>query len=218
VSNAADRRDQRMHPHDQRGTPHHDNRFEGRQRTNSYEPRYPSYPATPGRQRENRTNRQSEQFEGDYEQFDHAPARQPRNGRRQEEHPQQVQPRRMGKPPEVERHVTPLPDGRVLKGPRPAQKKNAQFWTDISQDTEKLVNQVQIPEEPVEKSAEEQAPTDTVAPVQQSAPPTRVVSSRAKAAKRAASAARKGNTERPVSKGPKPSQRGFKWPSTPSQQ
>ncbi len=233
VSNAAERGDQRIRPYDQRETPHHDNRFKGRQQTNSHQSRYPSYPATPGRQRENSSNWQSEQFKGDYEQFDHvptrqprhgrrdeqfdhAPTRQPRYGRRQEEYPPQVQPQRMEKPPEVERHVTPLPDGRVLKGPRPVQRKNAQFWTDISQDTEKLVNQVQTPAEPAEKSADEQAQTDTL-PVQQSAPATRVVSSRAKAAKRAASAARKGHTNKPISSGPKPSQRGFKWPSAPSQ-
>jgi hypothetical protein len=216
VSNAGDRRDQRTRPYDQREAPHRDNRFEGRQRTNFNEPRYPSYPATPGKQRESRSNRQSEQFEGDYEQFDHAPSRQPRDGRQKEERPPQAQSRRMEKPPEVERHVTPLPDGRVLKGPRTVQRKNAQFWTDISQDTEKLVNQVQTSEETAEKVADEQTQTSAL-PVEQSAPTKRVVSSRAKAAKRAASAARKGKTDRPVSNGPKPSQRGFKWPSSPSQ-
>ena len=217
VNNGEDRRDQRTRPYDQRENSYHDNRFEGRQRTNSQEPRYPSYPATPGKPRENRNNRPSEQFEGDYEQFDHAPSHQPRNGRRQEERPPHAQSTRTGKPPEVERHVTPLPDGRVLKGPRPVQRKNAQFWTDISQDTEKLVNQVQTPEETAETIVDEQqAQTDTL-PVEQSAPATHVVSSRAKAAKRAASASRKGKTERPVANGPKPSQRGFKWPSSPSQ-
>jgi hypothetical protein len=123
----------------------------------------------------------------------------------------------MEKPPEVERHVTPLPDGRVLKGPRPVQRRNAQFWTDISQDTEELVKQVQISEEPAETTTDEQAQTSTES-AQQSAPATRTVSSRAKAAKRAAMAARKGHTDKPVSSGPKPSQRGFKWPSPPSQQ
>jgi hypothetical protein len=129
---------------------------------------------------------------------------------------QQAQSKRMEKPPEVERHVTPLPDGRVLKGPRPVQRKNAQFWTDISQDTEKLVDQVQTPEESVEKVTDEQAQTSAL-PAEQSAPVTRIVSPRAKAAKRAASAARKGKTDKPVSGGPRPSQRGFKWPSSPSQ-
>jgi hypothetical protein len=162
-----------------------------------------------------RENRSHQQFEGDYEQFNRAPSRQPRDSRRQEERQPQTYTKRMEKPPEVERHVTPLPDGRVLKGPRPAQRKNAQFWTDISQDTEKLVNQVQAPEETSEKIPDEQAQTDAL-PVPQSAPAPRVASPRAKIAKRVASAARKGKTERPVLSGPKPSQRGFKWPTTPS--
>ena len=211
------RRDQHTRPYNQREAPYHENRFEGRQRTYSNESRYPSYPATPGNQRENRNHRQSEQFEGDYEQFDHAPSRQPGNGRRQEERPvQQVESKRMGKPPEEERHVTPLPDGRVLKGPRPAQRKNAQFWTDISQDTEKLVDKVHTPEESVEQVPGEQAQTSAL-PAKQSAPAARVVSPGAKAAKHAASAARKGKTDKPVSSGPRPSQRGFKWPASPSQ-
>lgn len=213
-----DRRDQRTRSYDQRQAPYRDNRFEGRQRTYSNEPRYPSSIATPGKQRENSNHQQSEQFEGDYEQFDYAPSRQPRrDDRGQGGYPQQqAQSQRMGKPPEVERHVTPLPDGRVLKGPRPVQRKNAEFWTDISQDTEKLVNQVHTPEESVEKVADEQAQTGAL-PAEQSLPVTRVVSPRAQAAKRAANAARKGKADKPVSSGPRPSQRGFKWPSSPSQ-
>jgi hypothetical protein len=122
----------------------------------------------------------------------------------------------MEKPQEAERHVTPLPDGRVLKGSRPAQRKNAQFWTNISQDTEKLVQQVQEPPEVEEKVADEPAPTNAV-PVTPNAPGTRVVSSRSQTAKHAARAARKGKTDKPVSSGPRPSQRGFKWPASPSQ-
>jgi hypothetical protein len=209
-----DRRNPRTRPYDRRETPDHDNRFEGRQRTYSNERRYPSAPS--GKQRESRNYQQSEQFEGDYEQFDYAPSRQPRNDRQKEEQSPQVQAKSVEKSPEVERHVTPLPDGRVLKGSRPAQRKNAQFWTEISQDTEELVNQVHTPAETTETVADEQAQTDTLA-VEPSAPTTRVVSSRARAAKRAASAARKGKIDKPRSSGPKPSQRGFKWPSSPSQ-
>jgi hypothetical protein len=122
----------------------------------------------------------------------------------------------MEKPPQVERHVTPLPDGRVLKGPRPAQRQNAQFWTDISQNTEKLVNQVQTPEETSAMTPDEQAQTGPLS-APQSAPAPLVGSPRAKFAKRVASAARNGKTKRPVSSGPKPSQRGFKWPTPPPQ-
>jgi hypothetical protein len=210
VSNPADRRDRRHRPYDQHETSYHDNHFEGRHRANFNEPRYP---ATPNRQRENGGH---QQFEGDYEQFNRATSRQPRDGRRQEERQPQNYTKRMEKPPEAKHHVTPLPDGRVLKGPRPAQRKNAQFWTDISQDTEKLVNQVQAPEETADKAPDEQAQTGTL-PVPESAPAPHIVSPRAKIAKRVASAARKGRTERPVSSGPRPSQRGFKWPASPSQ-
>jgi hypothetical protein len=211
VNNGANRTDQRTRSYNHHEAPHHDNRFEGRQRTNSHAPRNPSYPTTPVKQRDNRKGGQLEQFEGDYEQFDHAPSDQSENGRRREERPPQAQSQRTGKLSEAERHVTPLPDGRVLKGPRPAQRKNAQFWTDISQETEQLVTQVQTPE--AEQIAAEQPQKDAL-PVKQDDPAKHAVSSRAKAAKRAASAARKGKTDKPVSSGPKPSQRGFKWPSS----
>src|SRR5262249_44397886 len=132
----------------------------------------------------------------------------------------------------------------VLKGPRPVQRRNAQFWTDISQDTEKLVTQIHTPEATAQTvetgQAQDTVPTtpetgqaqDTVPtalahaeePAQTSVSPakpdvavTRVVSPRAQAAKRAARVARKGKIDRPASSGPKPSQRGFKWPASPSE-
>jgi len=42
--------------------------------------------------------------------------------------------------------MTRLPDGRVLKGSRPAQRKEAQFWTGIANETEGLIKQVETPE------------------------------------------------------------------------
>lgn len=190
-----------------------------------HSPRYPRYPANPEHRRDPRPERRFEQFEGDYEQFDHAPGRQPREEKWQK--PQRPGPGRFSQdrrpapftqerhaPVEQERHVTQLPDGRVLKGPRPAQRKNAQFWTDISQNTEQLVKQVNVPE----KVPVEQEPTDTEASEQSAeSTPRRIISPRAKAAKRAASVARKHKSDKPVSKGPRPSQRGFKWPVPPAQ-
>jgi hypothetical protein len=121
-----------------------------------------------------------------------------------------------------------MPDGRVLKGPRPAQRKNAQFWTDVSQDTEQLVKKVQtaaeaspkVAHKPEAEPTDEQAPTVDVLPVEQEqhAHTTRVVSPRAKAAKRAANASRKGKVDKSRSSGPKPSQRGFKWTTTPTEE
>ncbi len=80
--------------------------------------------------RRNYRQREQEQFEGEYERFhsfEERPARSQTGAQRFERRPPQ------------ERHVTRLPDGRVLKGPRPAQRKNAQFWTEIAEDTETLI-------------------------------------------------------------------------------
>jgi hypothetical protein len=122
----------------------------------------------------------------------------------------------METPPEVERHVTALPDGRVLKGPRPVQRRNAQFWADVSQDTEELVKQVQTPEVTAQEVSDEQTQA-SVLPTQPDTETPHVVAPRSAVAKRAARAARKDKTERPIASGPKPSQRGFKWPTPPSQ-
>jgi hypothetical protein len=55
------------------------------------------------------------------------------------------------------RRATPLPDGRVVKGPRPAQRKNARFWDDVNSDADQLLHQVHAPQEqqtyPAHKSA-----------------------------------------------------------------
>jgi hypothetical protein len=41
--------------------------------------------------------------------------------------------------------VTRLPDGRVLKGSRSAQRKNARFWTQVAEDTNELLDHVHLP-------------------------------------------------------------------------
>src|SRR5207237_10181927 len=53
----------------------------------------------------------------------------------------------------VEGHVTRLPDGRVLKGPRPVQRKNAQFWSEISNGTEQLIDRADAPALPAEEQS-----------------------------------------------------------------
>ncbi len=80
--------------------------------------------------------RNREQFEGDYEHLNndapprprHTAERSPRRNRERNETP--------------ERHVTRLSDGHVLKGSRPAQRKNAQFWMEVAEDREELLDQV----------------------------------------------------------------------------
>ena len=101
------------------------------------------------------------QFEGDYESFnesrayrqsDERPSRPPRS----DERPFRGSPKSPNRPNTRERretgnqrderprerHVTPLPDGRVIKGPRPAQRRNARFWTEVAEETNELVNNV----------------------------------------------------------------------------
>ncbi len=147
-------------------------------------------------------------FEGDYEHFGY------QNGRNQfsrsSERPQRGQRYNRNEPhqPNRERHVTRLPDGRVLKGPRPVQRKNAQFWMEIADDTEELMQQ--IPEPPARDPALEQTRADGAngkgSPAREKKP---------RAAQNKDTARKKKNSlegQQP-SRGPKPSQRGFKWPT-----
>ncbi len=128
-----------------------------------------------------------------------------------------------GKPDAEERHVTRLPDGRVLKGPRPVQRKNADFWNEIAEDTDGLLNQVQVPIPDAAEEPEDDATTDEQATLETTEelatgtegkavrkPRNRVASAVARNKKAAAA-------KKPRSTGPRPSQRGFKWPSAPSE-
>jgi len=154
---------------------------------------------------EERSQPSGAQFEGDYEYFEkrtgsHPPARPAterpfRRGYHDKRHEQA--------PQQEERHVTRLPDGRVLKGPRPVQRKDAQFWTDITEDTQQLIEQIHAPEvdeEPAATDAELTATPET-APVAPSKKGKRVP------------VAREKKVAKPRSTGPRPSQRGFKWPA-----
>ncbi|GCE25239.1 hypothetical protein KDA_07230 [Dictyobacter alpinus] len=137
-----------------------------------------------------------QQFEGDYEQFDDT------------ETPQIVEQKERGNSYQrsrnesaPEKHVTRLPNGRVIKGSRPAQRKNAQFWTSIDGDAEKLVEQV-TEREPVEDSSFEGSRSTST-----NRAPRRTASSRVK------KGSKKTENKQPGTSGPKPSQKGFKWPS-----
>jgi hypothetical protein len=85
--------------------------------------------------------RDREQFEGDYE---HLGDDTPHRPRHSEGHPPRSK-RESDETPEL--HVTRLPDGRVLKGSRPAQRKNAQFWTEVAEETEELLDHVHTSDE-----------------------------------------------------------------------
>ncbi len=201
-----------------------------------------------------RPNTDGERFEGDYEYFERRdnsrtrdarperPAERPfrgssstqdhsrkpfeskgneRSSRRFDDHDNDVQP---------ERHVTRLPDGRVLKGPRPAQRKNAQFWTDVSKDTNNLLDSV-AEKEPTRQTSQEEPendvvdapvaqevlttidePTEDVADQQETSPDEAPSATSRKRRARSASAVTRSK-KTTSSSALKPSQRGFKWPS-----
>jgi hypothetical protein len=114
------------------------------------------------------------------------------------------------------KHVTRLPDGRVLKGSRPEQRKKAQFWSEIAQNTDQLVEHAQSAPATSEQSVVEDSNTQTAVEPKEAtkkplARPVTATRTRSTAAnsKKADTTAKK-----PRSRGPKPSQRGFKWPTT----
>jgi hypothetical protein len=200
------------------------------QRGNSYARSRQDYP---------RHHPQEEQFEGDYERFapherfdtpsaERSGARfnpsrsAPIDRTRPSEHPSRAghfqdhsSDRRdqvTDEPPN--RPVTRLPDGRVLKGPRPAQRRNAQFWHEIANDTDALVDSTHTP------SAGQPADLPKAPPVKQpkpkaqpqpSTPRKRVASAVARGRK--AGTRQTGTKKKARSTGPKPSKRGYKWPT-----
>lgn len=161
-------------------------------------------------------------FEGDYEGVSNESAPQrpqrPHPPQRSFDRPQHTNYRGNEENESEERYVTRLPDGRVLKGPRPVQRKNAEFWNSISDDTETLLNNVHVPapqdETAPPNAAEESAEQDSQpieAEGQETAQNGEVQPAKRKGRTRIASAVTR--TKKPRSTGPKPSQRGFKWPT-----
>ncbi len=137
-----------------------------------------------------------------------------------------------------ERHVTRLPDGRVLKGPRPVQRRNAQFWTGVTSDTSELVGRVQEEKpdkqthvEPTDDAIETPStPTNGVTEmpsaegsvvtneqpnegISEDASTDKSASEAVPPKRRTRTASAVTRTKKPRSTGPKPSQRGFKWPT-----
>lgn len=153
---------------------------------------------------------EDELYEGDYEQYN-APesSRYPREQQRQhEENTGQTD----------ERHVTRLPDGRVLKGPRRVQRKDAKFWTDVAQESDALVSDVKPVTPPDEARSEvSDRPMRRVTTPRKSTKPKPAAAPKPRARK-ASQVARdrksrgKVSTPKARTTGLKPSQRGFKWP------
>jgi hypothetical protein len=112
--------------------------------------------------------------------------------------------------------VTRLPDGRVLKGPRRVQRKEATFWTDVSHEADELLSDVQPASTPDEVA--EEVSDKPVTPRRKSANQKPPVAPKPRTRK-ASQVARdrkprdKESTPKARASGPKPSQRGFKWPN-----
>lgn len=187
---------------------------------NTQNPRWQSRPA----------NRRPEtQFEGDYEAFEDKRTRQP-SEQSFRDRPKRNDSERIHT---EEPHMTRLPDGRVLKGPRPVQRKNAEFWTDITQNTEELLDQVHVPAPTTPEvnivgttdakpSEEQPSSIDEVEPEALSEaegteglPRTkRPYKPRTRIARAATRGKKSITAPKPRGNGPKPSQRGFKWPTS----
>jgi hypothetical protein len=139
----------------------------------------------------------SEMFEGDYERFtstkesrQSSKAKGPQKRDHTRKHLEAQ-----------ESHVTRMPDGRTLKGSRSSQRQQAQFWTDVTEETNALLENVHIPTPAQETDAAEEPEQATRSPQLR----TRTANNAARQRKSSASDSQ--------GKIPRPSQRGFKWPT-----
>lgn len=145
-----------------------------------------------------------ELFEGDYEHFDALNATEPSAAQTEgyADAPQKAE----------EGHPTPSLNGEVARGPKPVQRKNAAFRKEIAQEADELVHHTEPP-------TAREASTEHSTEVPVSTPKAEKPKSRAStssAAARGRKAKAKQSAPKPPSDGPKPSQRGYKWP-TPEQ-
>ncbi len=187
-------------------------------RSNSFERR-------PDRSHDRGFSEKRARYEGDYEHLSHdrdRPGRFEKPAQAFHQHVDRHQhPGSHSEP--VEKHVTHLPDGRVLKGSRPSQRRQAEFWTEINESTQSLVQPVQSEQTGEEISDQSQLSTPE-ANVDLKPKQPRIPSGSAKISKASARSAnvRERNKKRgaaqkagsaSLSQGPRPSQKGFKWPS-----
>jgi hypothetical protein len=173
----------------------------------------PRWQSRPARQHDNyvrkpteskRNGGEQELFEGDYEHFDANNSAQPRTRQN-----------RVGmdaSQPLEDRHVTRLADGRVLKGTLDEQNRNAEFWTEIAQESDELIQPI-VPSNMREVPTESPVDLPTAASTKEK-PKSRThpVSASMRERKTTKAKVRK-STAKPRSTGPKPSQRGYKWPT-----
>jgi hypothetical protein len=208
-----DQRQARDYDRDGRQPGNYDRDKRSSRNTSGPDTHNPRWQSRPQRQHENNSRRsdeytqngaEKELFEGDYEHFDTNNSAQPHTHqtrvdtytpRRPEEHP-----------------VTRLPDGRVLKGTPDEQNRNAEFWTEIAQESDELVHPI---ESSISMEAATEHPTDLPTAASTKGKPklrTRKASDSTRDRKTTKAKARQ-STPKPRSTGPKPSQRGYKWPT-----
>jgi hypothetical protein len=152
-----------------------------------------------------RYGKEEELYEGDYEHFD--------TNNSGQSHTRPVRAEKHTPKRSEERQVTRLPDGRILKGTPNEQNRHAEFWTEIAQESDDLVQPI---ESSVSREAATEHPTDfpNAEPMKDKPKPrTRTGSNSTRNAKTAKlKSRRQKSTPKPRSTGPKPSQRGYKWP------
>lgn len=145
----------------------------------------------------------SAQFEGDYEQFDEP---------EQVEYPEQ--------PPQqpYEKHVTRLPDGRVLKGSRPQQREQARFWNEVEEETENLMPRIPVAPKKRKQETTANRPARLIKQPGSSKAHKikRVKTARARDGASRAEKAKTGKKKADGTPGSviRPFQRGYKWPAT----
>ncbi len=173
----------------------------------------PRWQSRPARQHANNSRRspestrygaEQELFEGDYEHFDANNSAQP--------HARQTRVDTEALQPPEERHVTRLPDGRVLKGTPNEQHRNAEFWTEIAQESDELVQQIG-PSNTLEVATNHPADLPTAASTKGKTKPRTHTASASTRERKTTKAKVRQSTPKPRSTGPKPSQRGYKWPT-----
>lgn len=195
-------------PNGNRSDDRYDSRFDNR-RTNRYEnrpdthnPRFQSRPNRFSRSYQGpyQPKSDAEQFEGDYEQYDAS-----------------IEPDQR-----EERHMTRLPDGRVLKGGRKEQREAAEFWTGVDQEAQELLSPA-TPDEASEVAQPKELPRQRRARLaaekaenEKKPRRTRAASAEGrskKASTRPAKSEKAAKTTRAPSSGPRPSQKGYQWPA-----
>jgi hypothetical protein len=154
--------------------------------------------------RYSRFEAEQELFEGDYEQFDSSNSAQPYT------HRNKVDTYASHRP--AERSVTRLPNGRVLKGTPDEQHRKAEFWNEISQESDELLKQV---ESSHAQKAATKHPADppTSSSSRRKTTPRTHEANRSRGERKTTNSKMRQRSPKPRSTGPRPSQRGFKWPT-----